>query len=332
MRATVKDVARLANVSPKTVSNVVNGTVPVSPATRERVEQAMAQLDYVPNFSARGLRNGRTGLIALALPDLAMPFSAELVHEIVEVAHGERLAVQLEETGNDPQRELELLTRARANLVDGLILNPVALDQSAVAPGMTLPPAVILGEVQQDIVDGVGVDSVGGARAITRALAEGGRRRIAILGVMRHVDAATAETRTRGYREALAELGIPWDPELEIVCDEWQPAGGAAALAGFLETHEPPDALFCFTDSLAYGALSVLAAAGLSVPGDVAVAGFDDLAMSPYAVPALTSVAFSRRHIAEEAVRLLLEQIEDRGRPPRQVVVPFEIRRRASTG
>lgn len=332
MRATVRDVARLAGVSPKTVSNVVNGTVRVSPDTRERVESAMASLDYVPNLSARGLRNGRSGLIALALPDLGTPYSAELVHEVVEAAHRHQLAVQLEETGYDPERELQLLTKARANLVDGLILNPLVLDQSAVTPGIVLPPAVILGEVQQNIVDGVGVDSVGAARAVTRMLAESGRRRIAVLGARRPGAAATAETRTRGYREALAELGLPWEPELEIVCEDWHSAGGAAALSAFLVQHDPPDALFCFTDSLAYGALSALASAGLSVPADVSVAGFDDLAMSKYAVPALTSVSFSRGAMAEEAVRLLLEQIEHRGRAPRRVTVPFSIQRRASTG
>ncbi|KHL01619.1 LacI family transcriptional regulator [Sinomonas humi] len=332
MRATVRDVARLAGVSPKTVSNVVNGTVPVNPDTRERVEAAMATLDYVPNLSARGLRNGRSGLIALALPDLSTPYSAELVHEVVEAAHRHQLAIQLEETGYDPERELQLLTRARANLVDGLILNPLVLDQSAIAPRMVLPPAVILGEVQQNIVDAVGVDSVGAARAVTRMLAEQGRRRIAVLGARRPGAAATAETRTRGYREALAEAGLPWAPELEIICEDWHSEGGANALSQFLARHEPPDALFCFTDSLAYGALSVLASAGHSVPGDVSVAGFDDLAMSPYAVPALTSVRFSRRTMAEEAVRLLLEQIENRGRPPRTVMVPFSIQHRDSTG
>ncbi|WP_138442398.1 LacI family DNA-binding transcriptional regulator [Sinomonas susongensis] len=332
MRATVRDVARLAGVSPKTVSNVVNGTVRVNPDTRDRVEAAMATLDYVPNLSARGLRNGRSGLIALALPDLSTPFSAELVHEVVEAAHRHRLAIQLEETGYDPERELQLLTKARANLVDGLILNPLVLDQSAVTPGIVLPPAVILGEVQQNIVDAVGVDSVGAARAVTRMLAEGGRRRIAVLGARRPGAAATAETRTRGYREALAELGLPWDPELEIVCEDWHSAGGAGALSAFLARHDPPDALFCFTDSLAYGALSVLASAGLSVPDDVSVSGFDDLDMSPYVVPSLTSVSFSRRAMAEEAVRLLLEQIGNRGRAPRAVTVPFSIQRRASTG
>ncbi len=112
----------------------MNGIVPVSgPPTRLRVEQAMAELDYVPpNLSARGLRNGRSGVIGLALPDLATPFSAEIAQSIVEVAHEQGFSVQIEETGSDPHREHELMTRARANLIDGLILNPVVLKESAV--------------------------------------------------------------------------------------------------------------------------------------------------------------------------------------------------------
>ncbi len=115
MRATVKDVARRAGVSPKTVSNVMNGIVPVSGPTRLRVEQAMQELDYVPNLSARGLRNGRSGVIGLALPNLGTPFSAELAQSVVEVAHAQGWSVQIEETGSDPTREYELMSRARSS-------------------------------------------------------------------------------------------------------------------------------------------------------------------------------------------------------------------------
>ena len=125
MRATVKDVARLAQVSPKTVSNVVNGTAPVSDAMRARVEAAMLELDYVPNLSARALRNGRSGLIALSLPDLSTPYSAELAHHFVTLARERGLGVQMEVTALSGERELQLISRARAHLIDGLILNPV---------------------------------------------------------------------------------------------------------------------------------------------------------------------------------------------------------------
>ncbi|NVM99128.1 LacI family DNA-binding transcriptional regulator [Arthrobacter sp. SDTb3-6] len=332
MRATVKDVAARAGVSPKTVSNVVNGLVPVSEGTRARVEAALAELDYVPNLSARGLRNGRTGVIALALPDLATPYSAELAHHVVEVAHGQGWNVQIEETGKDPHREFELVSRARANLVDGLILNPVALDESAIRVGGNLPPMVLLGEVSQQRVDQVVVDNIAAARDMTLALAGGGRRRIAVLGANGTSRSATAEVRTRGYRDALARLGIPADPALEIACDEWTPGGSAAALRAFLAGHELPEALFCFTDSLAIGALSVLAKAGHRVPGDILVAGFDDVADGQYAVPALTTIGVDKRAMAQNAVRLLTERMAERRKGPVQVELPYRLVIRASTG
>ena len=138
MRATVRDVANLAGVSPKTVSNVINGIVPVRPETRARVEAALVELDYVPNLSARGLRNGRSGNIALALPDLSTAYSAELARWFVELAHDRGWAIQLEATGSDPHREVALVSRARTHLVDGLVLNPTQLGISVVADAASI--------------------------------------------------------------------------------------------------------------------------------------------------------------------------------------------------
>ncbi|NUP74199.1 MAG: LacI family DNA-binding transcriptional regulator, partial [Sinomonas sp.] len=219
----------------------------------------MAELDYVPNFSARGLRNGRSGVIGLALPDLGTPYSAEIAHNVVEVAHERGWSVQIEETGMDPEREHELLSRARANLIDGLILNPVVLDKSAVTVGVSLPPVVLLGEVSQQITDRVWVDSVAAAKEMTLTLARPGRRRIAIVGdTTAERRSATALLRRQGYQEALDELGIERDPTLHIVCRSWTPRGSAEAVRAFLDSLELPDAFVCFSDSLAIGALSVL--------------------------------------------------------------------------
>jgi LacI family transcriptional regulator, repressor for deo operon, udp, cdd, tsx, nupC, and nupG len=332
MRATVKDVAARAGVSPKTVSNVVNNLVPVSPATRSKVERALAELDYVPNLSARGLRNGRSGVIALALPDLSTPYSAELAHHVVEVGHARGWRVQIEETGQDPRREIDLLSKARANLIDGLILNPVSLDESAVQVGVALPPVVLLGEVAQHLADRVYVDSLSAAREMTVALSRGGRRRIAILGANGNRCSATAMLRTQGYRQGLAEVGLDADPSLEIVCDKWTPRHSAEALRKYLATHPLPEALFCFTDSLAIGALSVLHAEGFRIPEDIAVAGFDDIPDGQFAVPPLTTVSFDKGVVADEALRLLTDRMADRNRAQVAVQVPYRILERASTG
>jgi len=310
----------------------MNGIVPVSGPTRFKVEQAMAELDYVPNLSARGLRNGRSGVIALALPDLATAYSAEITHSVVEVAHEQGWSVQLEETGSDPAREYELMSRARSNLIDGLILNPVVLDESAVKVGVSLPPVVLLGEVSQKLADRVWVDSVAAARDMTLALGRTGRRRIAVLGAAGRRGSAAAVLRTRGYQAGLEELGIAWDDSLIIPCEKWSPDAAAKALSAYLDSNPVPEALFCFTDSMALGALSVLWKRGIKVPDDVAVAGFDDIAHAKYAVPALTTVSFDKRQVASEALRLLTERMGDREGPQRVVAVDYEIVERESTG
>lgn len=332
MRPTGKDVARRAGVSPKTVSNVLTGVVSVSPRTKARVEQAMQELNYVPNHSARSLRNGRSGLIGLALPDLSTPYSAELAHHVVEAAHDRGWGVQIEETGHDPQREVELLSQARTNIIDGLILNPVVLDESAIRLGIALPPVVLLGEVNQNLTDRVWVDGTAAAREMTLLLAEKGRRRIAVLGVAGDRHSATAITRTEGYRAALGELGIAWDPTLEIVCDTWTPRGSAEALGQFLDEHQVPDAIFCFTDSLALGVISALATRGIKVPDDVVVAGFDNIADGEFANPPLTTVSFDRREVADRALDMLARRIADRERAPETVTLGYRIVERASTG
>jgi DNA-binding LacI/PurR family transcriptional regulator len=309
----------------------MNGIVPVSGPTRIKVEQAMAELDYVPNLSARGLRNGRSGVIALALPDLATPYSAEIAHSVVEVAHEQGWSVQIEETGSDPTREYELMSRARSNLIDGLILNPVVLDESAVKVGVALPPVVLLGEVTQKLADRVWVDSVAAARDMTLALGSTGRRRIAVLGAAEGRGSAAAVLRTRGYQAALEELGIGWDDSLIIPCEKWSPDTAAKALSTYLDSHPLPEALFCFTDSMAIGALSVLWKRGIRVPDDVAVAGFDDIADARYAVPSLTTVSFDKRQVAREALRLLTERMADREGPQKVVAIDYRIVERQST-
>jgi DNA-binding LacI/PurR family transcriptional regulator len=333
MRATVRDVAALAGVSPKTVSNVINGGVPVRPDTRERVESALAELDYVPNLSARGLRNGRSGTIALALPDLGTPYSAELARWFVELARVRGWAVQIEQTGSDPARELELISRARAHLVDGLILNPVTLGESVVANGRGLPPTVVIGEVEPQDVDQVHIDSFAAARDMTARLVALGHRRIAVVGTSDDdFRTATSEIRHAGHRAALAAAGITEDPTLAIAVGTWSSAAAAGAVEGYLDSgSELPDAIVCFTDSMAIGVLHVLAEHGVRVPQDVAVVGFDDVDEAAFAVPSLTTVSFDKRAIAEAALTALERRIGDPDAPRTVQVVAHRIVERSST-
>ena len=337
MRATVRDVAALAGVSPKTVSNVINGGVVVRPDTRERVEQALAQLDYVPNLSARGLRNGRSGAIALTLPEMSSAYSAELARWFVELARDRDWVVQLDQTASDPERERQLVSRARAHLVDGLVLNPVSLSASVLASTAGLPPTVVIGEVEPEHVDQVHVDSVTAAHEVTAYLLDRGHRRIAVVGapdptVDPRRRTATSELRVGGYDAALREAGVAPDPTLRVPLSGWSTADAAGAFDAWLSALEGPlpDAVFAFSDSIAFGVLHVLAARGISVPDTVSVIGFDDVDGAAFAIPALTTVSFDRRAFADAALDLLTARIADRDAAPSTVVIPHRIVERAS--
>ena len=323
----------LAEVSPKTVSNVLNGVVPVAPPTRERVERAIEQLGYVPNLSARGLRSGRTGIVALVVPELRTPFSAELTHEFVELAHARGLAVQIEQSWGDPDRTSELVAAARRHLVDGVVINPVTLEESALLLPLQQPdvPLVAIGEVPQHDVDQVWVDSVAAAQRMTALLLELGHRRIALVGAPGDgLETATGRLRRDGYRRALEQAGIDVDPALERTCPSWSPRGGAEAVRRLLADGVEFDALFCCTDSIAIGALSALWTAGVRVPQDVSVAGFDDIADAEFASPPLTTVHFDRRAYAAAALDRLAQRIDGAAESAQRIVVEATVVRRAS--
>ena len=332
-RATMRDVAQLAGVSAKTVSNVVTGAVFVREDTRARVEDAMRKLDFVPNLSARSLRNGRSGVIALALPYLATSFSAELLDHIVQAARLKGFAVQVEQTGSEPRRERELLSRARAHLVDGLILNPIRLEDSALTDQDRQLPVVLIGEVEQQLADHVGIDSVAGAAAMTRHVIERGARRIAVVGGddQHAIATATSRLRLQGVRQALAEAGLPADPRLTVNHADWTISGGAEATVELLSRNTPFDAVLGFTDSLATGALHVLHGRGIRVPDDVLVTGFDDVELSRFTEPALSTVRIDRAAFASFAVDLLAERIADPSGTPRTITVPHRLIVRDST-
>ena len=334
------DIAGKAGVSVKTVSNVVHGYVHVSPQTRARVQGVIDELGYQPNLTARGLRQGRTGLVALALPSLDQPYFAELASAVMTEAGELGWTVLVDQTDGTPEREREAAAGLRGHLIDGLILSPVALEAGELSRTQADVPLVLLGErVVGGPVDHVGVDNVAAACAATAYLLQTGRRRIAAIGLQdpEHAASGVAALRRRGYQEALADAGLPVVPELSGRVDGYGRAQGAAAMRSLLDLLQPPDAVFCFNDTLALGALRTLADRGLRVPEDLAVVGFDDVEETRYSVPTLTTVAPDKRAIARAAVQLLAERIDrrkDGGRPiaPRDVRVPHRLVVRESTG
>ncbi|HEX8768400.1 MAG TPA: LacI family DNA-binding transcriptional regulator [Jatrophihabitans sp.] len=331
MAASMKDVARLAGVSIKTVSNVVNDYPFVSADTRARVRAALDTLDYRPNTSARGLRTGRTDLIALAIPALDEPYFAEIASLIVDAAERRGWTVLIDPTGGDRSREKLAAGGSRSNRIDGSITSPLALTGNDVAALARQRPMVLLGErFANASTDHVAVDSVRAAHEATRHLIELGRQRIAFVGANPRM--RTAVVRLSGYRAALAEAGLPFDQDLIARAGAFHRAEGAAAMARLLGARKPPDAVFCANDLLAMGAIRTLLSSGLRVPEDVAVVGFDDIEEARFSTPSLTSIAPDKQEIAEVSVDLLCRRVRDGADgPPVDVVVGHRLQVREST-
>ncbi|MFK4100699.1 LacI family DNA-binding transcriptional regulator [Streptomyces sp. NPDC019531] len=329
-------VAEQAGVSTKTVSNVVNGTGSYSPETEQRVRAAIEELGYHINPFARGLRSRRTDTIALVLPNLYQPFYAEFAEQVIKSPETQGLKVVLESTRGDAGRERAVLSSHR-ELVDGVIYVPHALGPEQYLPLPFTRPTVVLGERPADAAQ-LGLDYVEtadeqGAHAVVDHLLAQGRRRIAVIG--ERTGPWAGARRLRGYRRALTEAGVDYDDSLVIGVDDadlW--SSGVAGATRLLRTRVRFDALFCFHDVVAVGALSVLARGGIAVPDDVALAGFDDIEAARFASPPLTTVDLDRESIARTAVALLRSRLdrEDFGElPGRRETTGFELRVRASS-
>ncbi|MEH0934598.1 LacI family DNA-binding transcriptional regulator [Micromonospora psammae] len=332
MGVSLKDIAHRAGVSLATVSNVVNGYRPVGEQTRRRVQQAIDELGYTPNLSARHLRRGRTGLIALAIPELNNPYFAELADAAIREAAGLGYTLVMESTAADRETELMLLG-SRRHIIDGLILSPVRVTREDVLARTDTTPLVLIGEGVYDVPhDHIAIDNVAAARTAVRHLLDLGRRRIAFIGSGNGQDRQSAHLRLRGYREALAGAGLAVQPRLVAPTEQFGRRDGLSAMSQLLALDEPPDAVFGYNDLVAIGAMRAVREAGRRIPDDIAVVGIDDIEEGRFSHPGLTSVSPDKEHIGRLAVRRLVALIEGQPlAPPADLDLPFHLVVRGST-
>jgi len=309
MPASLRDVAAAAGVSVKTVSNVVNNYQFVKHDTRARVLAAITELDYRPNLSARRLRTGRSNLIALSVPQIQEPYFAELAGEVVEAAESHGWTVLIHRSGGQRTEVQRTAARLRADLVDGAIASPLSITaQDARELADAHHPLVLLGEPLPDVeASVVAIDDLSAAAAATRHLIELGRTAIAAIG---EAGERSGALRLRGFGNAIAETGRPVDPRLVVPVNRHHREEGYAAMVRLLSGDSRPDAVFCFNDLLALGAIRAVVRAGLNVPRDVAVVGFDDIEDGRYGTPSLTTVSPDKAGIARAAVELLGRRID----------------------
>ncbi|GAA1938489.1 LacI family DNA-binding transcriptional regulator [Agromyces allii] len=318
---TMADVGALAGVTARTVSNVLSNHPSVRPETRDRVLRAVDQLGYRMNTSARGLKTGRTGSITLAIPDLGIDYFNELARRVIVESERHGWSVVIQQTGARRETELDILSGARRQHSDGLIFQPHALgpgDEKHLTGNDRL---VILGDrIFNGPVDHVAMANTDAARLATQYLIGRGRTRIAAIGSNPGVSTISAASlRLQGYLQAMQEAGLPTPPERIVVAEEWHLRDGAVAMTHLLRLDERPDAVFCFNDTLAIGALHAAAMNGVRVPDEIAVVGFDNVPAAQYAFPPLTTIEPGTEQIAKMAVDLLAARVNGRTDPPREI-------------
>lgn len=313
--ATIKDVARQASVSVATVSRVFNGTAVVREETARRIREVAAVLRYAPHGGARSLITNRTSTIGVLLPDLYGEFFSELIHGIDLTARrsGYHILVSRSWEG---RTQINEAMRAMRGRVDGLLLMSPDIDaETLLNLPADLPVVLLCSPSQGRDVDSVSIHNSRGARAMVGHLISIGHRRIAIIkGSEGNFDAAE---RLRGYHAALKEAGIEADPALERWGD-FTEAGGYDAALELLAAEIRPTAVFAANDCMAIGALSAFRESGVSVPKDIAVAGFDDIPLARYVDPPLSSVRVPISDLGATAVDILLHAITNKNQHTRR--------------
>jgi LacI family transcriptional regulator len=334
--ATIKEVARRAGVSVGTVSKVLNGVDSVTPVRRESIFAAMRELDYHPNYIARSLKLSRTHTLGLVVSDITNPFFSQLVRGAEDAAMKKNYLLLTFNTDDRVDREKQVLSVLRVRRIDGALL--------VVAPSREKPshitelsamgtPVVCLDRVPRGIkVDSVTVDNVGAARDCVTHLIDGGHRRIAILTGSLLLQ--TARHRLRGYKEALRRRGIGIDPRL--ICEgNFRTESGYELATNLLSSRERPTAIFASNGLMCIGALKAIGDLGLLCPQDIALASFDDLAVSAVLKPTLTAVVQPAYDIGYRGAELLVQRIQASGQGgsvrPTKISLPTELKIGGST-
>ncbi len=314
---TIKDVAQRAGVSPTTVSHVINETRFVSGDLRARVLEAMEELNYQPSAVARSLRRKTTHTIGMMVPDSSNPFFAEVARGIEDTSFDQGYSVILCNSDGDMEKEQFYINVLVEKRVDGIIF--VAAGGSAQHIRSLLerdmPLVVVDREIAGVEVDSVLTDNLQGGYLATKHLIELGHRRIGC--ITGPSDLTPSAERVIGHKRALTEHNLAANENL-ILKGDFQYESGYKAVHEFLAMNEPPTAVFACNDLMAVGAISGVRKQGQRVPEDLAIVGFDDIALASFTNPPLTTVAQPKYEMGILAAQMLMERIKDKTMLPRR--------------
>lgn len=330
--ARIKDVAALAGVSLKTVTNVVHERPYVKDETRARVQAAIDQLEYQPSLVGRQLQSGRSHMITLAVPRIDEPYLGALAHQLIAAAAPRGYTVVMDETGGRPEAEEQAARGYPGHNIDGVIYSPLALDPALVAQMSEATPMVLLGEpLPESRADYVAIDNDASACDVVDHLLARGRKRILFLGGQPDRCTGVGELRAAAVQSRLGELGRRRVGAGVVWTGRFTRDEGARRTTEELHRVQRCDALVCASDLLALGAIWALGRAGLRVPDDVAVVGWDNIEDGRFHEPSLTTVAPDLPALADKAVDALINRIEGSQAPSTTFVVPHRLVVREST-
>lgn len=326
----IRKVAELAGVSVATVSRTLKSPDIVSPTTRDRVLQAVIEAGYKPNLMAVQFRSRRTHNLVVLVPTIANTFFARVISGIQEEAQQRGYGVLLCNTLGREATETMYASLVTTRQADGVIqlraCNPFPAD--AFAPGTPMPMVNACEVLDDAPCPTIRLDNREAARTVTEHLIGLGHRRIGMIKGPRR--SPLTRDRLAGYHDALEAAGIALDESL-LCPGDFTPQSGYEAAGTLITRDDPPTAIFCESDEMAIGAISRIKQAGLSVPGEISVAGFDDIAFASYSDPPLTTIAQPAEAFGRLAVAMLIDVLEERARDIQHAVLPHELVIRGST-
>lgn len=327
--ATIQDVAKAAGVSVATVSRVLNDSSSVTPETREAVRAVIKKLNYQPNLLGRNLRRMETRMVLVLLPNVANPFYSRVVRGLEDVARKNGYNIMLCNTDSDMDREHKYLEMLRNRLSDGVIFMETELKGSELLELSKSFPVVQCCEYREDIdVDYVAIDNFAAAYKAVSHLTSLGHKRIAMIST-RNSFISTRE-REAGYARALADAGVAFDSEL-IIRGDYGFKSGIRAAKTIANMEKRPTAVFAISDIVAIGAMKALKEAGLKIPEDIAVVGFDDISFASMYDPSLTTISQPKYDMGCEAMNMLIRKIKGELSHSMKLVLEHSLKIREST-
>lgn len=326
--ATIRDVSRIAGVSVATVSRTLSKPDKVSDKTRKIVQAAIDQTAYKPDILARNFRTRKSSTVVVLVPDIANPFFSRVIRGIEQTAQKLGYAVLLGDTQGLRAREITYANMVKTSQADGIIQLDCHIPFED-KTDKTSPIVNACDRIKNSDIPTIQLDNIDAAKQITNHLLSLGHKKIGVISGPN--DSTVTQDRLIGYKSALTKASIEYEPNL-IVKGDYSISSGAAAASDLLNLHDPLSAIFCMNDEMAIGAIQQAKKMSLKVPEDISITGFDDISFAEFSDPPLTTIAQPAEAFGSTAMTMLFDVINNNEITERNVILPFQLIHRKSTG